>query len=273
MRETAADSGMPVAERDADVQGSAVLSRDLVVPLLTTAMLAGCGRLGYSADDDRPDASTAQPCAADEILCGDFEGNLGGWVARGNVGGGNRVELVTSPVAVGSHALFIRTDGSGDGFVAAEHYFAPVTSGTIHGRAMVWIGSATTVADFLVALQIDDGDDGGGQKISVDLLPGDALGLTATTPEPAVRPGAAEGTARRDDWMCMTFEIVVDPERGAAHFALDGELLVSIDGIDTVAEPGGFRRFLLAGVGPGPGVSELGFDAVSVGREPLACPP
>src|SRR5688572_16013125 len=108
MRETAADSGMPVAERDADVQGSAVLSRDLVVPLLTTAMLASCGRLGYSADDDQPDASPSASCAADEILCGDFEDTLGGWIARGNVGGGNRVELVTSPVAVGTHSLFIR---------------------------------------------------------------------------------------------------------------------------------------------------------------------
>jgi hypothetical protein len=249
-----------------------VLSRDLVVPLLTSAMLAGCGRLGYS-EHDGPDAAAPEPCAADEILCGNFEGSLGGWIARGNVGGGNRVELVTSPVAVGSHSLFIRTDGSGDGFVAAEQYFAPVTAGTIYGRAMVWIGGVTTVADFLVALQIDDGDDGGGQKVSVDLLPGNALALTATTPEPAIRPGAAEGSARRDDWMCMRFEITVDPRRGSARFFLDEELLVAIDDIDTVAEPGGFRRFLLAGVGPGPGVSELGFDAVSIGREPLACPP
>jgi hypothetical protein len=265
---------MPVAERAADVQRSAVLSRGLVVPLLASAMLVGCGRLGYSdADDDGPDAVPAEPCADDEIVCGNFEGTLGGWLARGNVGGGNRVELVTSPVAVGSHSLFIRTDGSGDGFVAAEQYFAPVSDGTIYARAMVWIGGVTTVADFLVALQIDDGDDGGGQKVSVDLLPGNALALTATTPEPAIRPGAAEGAARRDDWMCMTFEIDVDPRRGAARFSLDGNRLVTIDGIDTLAEPGGFRRFLLAGVGPGPGVSELGFDAVSIGREPLACPP
>jgi hypothetical protein len=264
-----------VAGRDADVQGSVVLLRVLVVPLLSAALL-GCGRIGYPGDGGDPGAppdAAPEICADDEIVCGNFESGLGGWIARGNAGGGNRVEIVTSPVAVGTHALFIRTDGTGDGFVAAEQFFAPVASGTLYGRALVWVGATTTVDDFLVAFQIDDGDDGGGQKVSVDLLPGNALALTATTPEPAVRPGAAEGAARRDAWMCMTFEIEVDGSRGAARFFLDGELRVRVDDIDTLAEPSGFRRVLLAGVGPGPRVSELGFDAVGVGREPFGCPP
>jgi hypothetical protein len=51
-----------------------------------------------------------------------------------------------------------------------------------------------------------------------------------------------------------------------------GARIAGIDSIDTRPDPDGFRRFLLAAVGPGPSASDVAFDAVSVGRQPISCP-
>src|SRR5262245_33981553 len=165
----------------------------LAIVLFTTP---ACGRWGYSAVDDADagaDAGGGDRCAAGEILCGDFEDGPGGWILRGDNGAGTTLGVVTSPVAVGDGALRIRTGLDGDGFAAAEHIFSPVRDGTLYGRVMLWVGLRTSIDEYLVAVQLDDGDDGGLQKLSIDLLPYDNIVATATTANPTVRPGSPPG--------------------------------------------------------------------------------
>jgi hypothetical protein len=172
----------------------------------------------------------------------------------------------------GSGALRILTDGTGDEFAAAERRFAPITGGALYGRVLLWVGRRTAIDEFLVAIQLDDGNDAGSQKLSIDLMPYGGFVLSATTAMPAVRPGTAPGTVRRDDWMCLTFRVDVQQRGGSVQLGEDGASILTIDGVDTVPDPGGYQRLLLASVAPRPGVSEIAFDAVALSRQPLACP-
>ena len=234
-----------------------------------------CGRWGYSAVGDADagaDAGGAERCAPGEILCGDFEDGPGNWILRGDNGGSTTLGVVTSPVAVGGGALRIRTGLDGDGFAAAEHIFAPVRDGTLYGRVMLWVGLTTAIDEYLVAVQLDDGDDGGLQKLSIDLLPFDNVIVTATTANPTVRPGSAPGFVRRHEWMCLTFRIELSQTNGTIEMFERDRPAVMVRGIDTVPDPGGYHRMLLAAVAPSPAIGELVFDAVALGREPLPCP-
>jgi hypothetical protein len=76
---------------------------------------------------------------------------------------------------------------------------------------------------------------------------------------------------RRDEWLCLTFRIEVDQRAGAVEVTDGVRTLIRTDGIDTVPDPGGFRRLLLGAVSPRPGVSELVFDAIALGWRPLSC--
>ncbi|AKF10217.1 hypothetical protein DB32_007366 [Sandaracinus amylolyticus] len=235
--------------------------------MLVSSLLgcAACGRVGY----DPSDASLDAACATDEIVCGAFEGPLGGWGVRIEPDSDAIVRVVDDPERGG--ALAVTSEGTGHGLAVAETYFAPVTEGSLHGRVWVRIGARTHVDEFVVLVQLDDGNDAGTQKVSLDLLQGDAIGLTATTAHPAVRNGTAAGTIRRDEWMCLRFEVDLRDDGGAARLSEGDRTLVSADAIDTIPE-GGFRRLMLGAVGERAGVRDVMFDDVALARHPLPCP-
>jgi hypothetical protein len=245
--------------------------------LVVCGALAACGRLGFDdaptpdGGPDEPDAAI-QRCASGEIVCGDFEEGFGGWSAKGDNGGLTRVEIVDQPVAVGNGALRIRTDVDGDSLVGAERRFAPIRDGLLYGRVLLWVSDRTSIADYLVAIQIDDGDDEGVDKLSIDILPYRGFVLTATTANPPVRPGSEPDLVTRDSWMCLTFEVALDEAVGSFRLYQEGALRVSADAIDTIPSPDGFTRFLVGAVQPVPAVGEVVFDGVALARQPLACP-
>ncbi|UJR86368.1 hypothetical protein [Sandaracinus amylolyticus] len=228
---------------------------------------AACGRVGYDPLDAAiGDASV--PCAPDEIACGGFEGPLGGWSVRIEPQSDGIVRVVDDPERGG--ALAITSEGGGPGLAVAETYFEPVIEGSLHGRVWLRVGARTEIDEFVVAVQLDDGNDDGTQKVSLDLLSGDALGLTATTAHPAVRNGAAPGTIRRDEWMCLRFEVDLRDDGGAARLSEGMQPLASAESIDTIPD-GGFRRLMLGAVGPSAGVRDVLFDDVALARHPLPC--
>jgi hypothetical protein len=241
--------------------------------------LAGCGRIGYGSHDGvdpapdamgAPDARVVESCAFGELVCGNFEDGAGAWTLRGNTGN-TSVAVVTAP-GRGGGALRIRTDVDGDGFAVAEQTFPPVATGALYGRLLLWVSAATRIDDFVVALQLDDGNDLGTQKLSLDLLPYGGFVVTATTAHPAVRPGSPGDAIKRDQWMCLTFAVDLDAQRGAVRIDQGPRRMVSISDVDTVPDPDGYHRLLLAAVAPRPIIGELLFDAVALGRLPLACP-
>jgi hypothetical protein len=258
--------------------------RQGVSAVLVVVTVTACGRFGYDSDGaadagERDPNATAdaaplvvERCHPDEIVCGNFEDGAGAWTVRGNSGGATSVGVVAEP-ALGRGALRVRTGPDGDGFAAAERYFDPITDGVLHGRAMLWVGRTTMIEDFVVALQLDDGNDSGTQKLSFDLMPYGGVVLTATTAQPAIRPGSPPDVIRRDAWLCLTFRIEVNQRAGSIEVTDGVRTLIRADRIDTVPDPGGFRRLLLGAVSPRPGVSELVFDAIALGWRPLSCAP
>lgn len=250
---------------------------------LVLVCVVGCGRVGYSplasvddagvADDGvagdggTPDAT----CSDGELACGDFDEDLSGWSIR-NAGDRNRVERVDDPVGIGSGALRIQTDReSSDGFVMVERWFPPVRAGTLYLRALLWVGTRTEIGDYVVMLQLDNGMDDGEEKISVDLMADEAIGLAVTTPDPAQRPGSTRGRISRESWMCVTVRIDLDDTSGAVSLAIEDEEVVRLDAVDTVPMPNGFQRLGLTAVGPVPQNSDVAFDAVALSRAPLFC--
>jgi hypothetical protein len=248
------------------------------VALLACGLLVACGRLGFDDKPDLPDGGQldldagAESCGPGEIVCGNFEEELGAWVRRGDDGLLNRVEIVGDPVALGSGSLQVETNFGAEQVVGAERTFAPVRDGSLYARVMLWVGEETDISDFLVAIQLDDGSDAGEDKLSVDLLPFGGFILTATTTTPAVRPGSPPNLIDRKHWMCIRMEVDLDEQQGSVKLYEHDDLLVQIDGIDTVPSPDGFTRFLLGAVQPAPALGRLVFDAAALSRGQLECP-
>jgi hypothetical protein len=223
------------------------------------------------ADAAPPDAPAALACGS-SIVCDGFDGVLAGWTPRGAVDPGTSFDLVEDPVIEGAGALRFRTDVDNGVLWMIERRFSAITSGTIYGRAMVWVDAATTFDDFLVVLQLDNGDDSGAQKVSVDLLPEDRIALTATTASPAAQPTSAASAVRHDQWMCLRFTIGVANSGGSLRLTRDGTVLASASGIDTRPEPSGFVRFMIGVAAARRATGEIVFDGVALSSQALACP-
>ena len=78
------------------------------------------------------------------------------------------------------------------------------------------------------------------------------------------------GALRRDEWMCLRFEIDLRDAGGGAWLSEGMQPLASAESIDTIPE-GGFRRLMLGAVGPSAGVRDVLFDDVALARHPLPC--
>jgi hypothetical protein len=244
--------------------------------LFACCLLTACGRLGFDeaadADGGSPDGAAAEECGPHEIICGNFEGGLGQWVPRGDNGLLTRVGVIDDPVALGQGSLQIETNIDGQSIVGAQRTFPPIREGSLYARTMMWVGEETSISDFLVAIQLDDGDDTGQDKVSVDILPYGGFVLTATTVTPAVRPGSAPNVVDRKHWMCMRLEIDLDEQSGSVRLYEHDNLLIAINGIDTIPSPDGFTRMMLAAVQPNPAIGRMVFDAAALSQAPLECP-
>jgi hypothetical protein len=266
-------------------------------PTAALLVLGACGRIGYdeivgdepaTADSAResdavlsdamipieiaPDAAPALGCGA-SIVCEGFDGDLAAWTPRGTVEPRATYDLVTAPVIDGTGALrFSFRDVPAGAIRMVEQRFPAITAGTVHARALLWVSPATTFDSFLVALQLDSGNDTGAEKVSIDLMPDDRLALRATTARPEVWPSSAAGAVTRGAWMCLDLEVAVAQSGGHATLWRGDQLMASATGIDTFPEPSGINRLLVGIAGPGRATADLVFDAVALGSQRLPCP-
>jgi hypothetical protein len=225
------------------------------------------------APDAAPPDAPPPPLACDDpIVCDGFDGDVSGWSTRGVADPGTSFDLVAAPVIDGTRALRFAADVDNGVLWMLEHRFTAITSGTIYGRAMVWVDAATTFADFLVVLQLDNGDDSGDEKVSIDLLPDDRIALTATTASPAVQPTSPAGALPRDTWMCLRFEVAVADSGGRIRLTRDDTLVASAGSIDTRPTPSGFVRLMIGLAAATQLSGSVVFDAVALASQPLPCP-
>jgi hypothetical protein len=281
--------------------------RPAAAAVVAALALAGCGRIGYDGadgDDDvidagpgpgsdvdgarpvdaatgsdaagqadaaPPDAPAALGCGG-SIVCDGFDSDILGWSTRGEVDPGTSFDIVTAPVIEGDGALRFRADVDNGVLWMIEQRFSAITAGTIHGRAMVWVDGATTFDDFLVVLQLDNGDDSGVQKVSIDLLPDDRIALSATTASPTAQPTSSAGAIARDAWMCLRFTVGVANSGGTLRLTRDSTVLATASGIDTRPEPSGFVRFMVGVAAARHASSEIVFDGVALASQALPCP-
>jgi hypothetical protein len=259
--------------------------------------LGACGRVGYdeissdalsAADSTRPrDAGASDAMIAVEvepdaaltlgcrgsIVCDGFDGDVTAWTSRGTGEPRAMYALVTDPVVDGTGALrFSFRDVPAGTMRMIEQRFPAITAGTIHARALLWVSAATTFDRFLVALQLDSGDDTGAEKVSIDLLPDDRLVLSATTATPDALPSSPAGAITRGAWMCLRLEVAVAQTGGHATLWRGDQLMATATGIDTHPEPSGINRLLVGIAVPGRATADLVFDAVALGSERLPCP-
>jgi hypothetical protein len=259
--------------------------------------LGACGRIGYdeivgdarSAADSAaasdawpgdamiaveidPDAAPVLDCGG-SIVCYGFDGDLAAWTTRGTVEPRATYALVTEPVVDGTGALrFSFRDVPAGTMRMIERRFPAIMAGTLHARALLRVSAATTFDHFLVALQLDSGNDTGFEKISVDLMPDDQLALGVTSANPDVWPTGAAGTVTHDDWMCLRLEVAVAQAGGHATLWRGDQLVASATGVDTHPEPSGINRLLIGIAVPGRATADLVFDAVALGSTRLPCP-
>lgn len=260
-------------------------------PTTALLVLAACGRIGYdplagdaatadgasdARDSDAMIAAETQTDAAlacGSLVCDGFDGDLAAWTPRGTVEPRAMYGLVTDPVVDGTGAVrFSFRDVPVGTMRMIEQRFPAVTAGTLHARALLWVGAATTFDRYLVALQLDSGDDSGFEKVSIDLLPDDSLALSVTSATPDAWPTGAVGTVTRGAWMCLRLEIAVAQSGGHATLWRDDQLVASATAVDTSPEPAGINRLLIGIAVPGRATADLVFDAVALGSERLPCP-
>ena len=225
-------------------------------------------------DTGPPDAGMpgAEPCPTGSVLCGQFDGTLSGWSAIGAVDG-NRVESVGTPSADGSGSLWIHTaEGAPDGFVVAERPFSSISGGMLYARALVYVPVGTPVDQYRVALQLDNGENDGTQKISVDLAESNAMTLSITSANPIIYASTGSGSLRRGEWMCLRVEVSVDDVNGTVALYSGDTRIASRTGIDTRPAPNGFERMVLTAIGPTAVDADLFFDSVALSTDPLLCP-
>jgi len=120
-----------------------------VAPL---ALLAGCGRLGFDAQDAGTDGNVAVTCPADAILCDDFEtGDLSKWSHQVLNGIAPSVNVTTSVKHGGNHALQLSyPGGSGTSGTAAVAFPHMVNTGTFAVRE--WVLSPDPLTKFDLVL-------------------------------------------------------------------------------------------------------------------------
>jgi hypothetical protein len=274
-----------------------LLYRIAPATVMFAVALGACGRIGYdeivgdalSAADSaaasdawpgdamiaveiEPDAALALGCGG-SIVCDGFDGDLAAWSSRGTVEPRAMYTLVTDPVVDGTGALrFSFRDVPAGTMRMIEQRFPAITAGTIHARALLWVSAATTFDRFLVALQLDSGDDTGAEKVSIDLLPDDRLVLSATTASPEALPASPAGAITRGAWLCLRLEVAVAQSGGHATLWRGDERMATATAIDTHPEPSGFNRLLVGIAVPGRASADLVFDAVALGSQRLPCP-
>ena len=209
------------------------------------------------------------PCPTGALVCGDFENDFGVWnPRRGRTG---TWDFVTTPARVGTHALRLQT-ASNESFVRVDTDPGTLTSGTLHGRVFLWVGATTTVDDYVVALQLDDGDDSGAQKMSLDLRPNGEIILTLNTSQPSVELSSGAGAVSRNTWHCFDFSLDLDATDGSVRFSHDGSVVGSAASVRTIPAGGAFTRMSVLGVSTANGVKDLIFDGVVLSRSPVPCP-
>jgi hypothetical protein len=269
-------------------------THDVVTALASALLAAACGRVGYdqvhaggvpidgqadAAPAGPPDADTdvgrESPCGVDRavLFCDDFEQGLpsgppGAYRLHRERGG--VADLSLARAHRGRAALHAGTPAETALAFGWRTVAPPVSSGGLHARAFVYL-PRFAVSRFVGLLELRRADDWTGtQKISVDLVQGDALQLSIRTADRTlVGPAAA---FPRERWVCLELAIDVSeaPGAGSVEARVDGAPVVrSPLGLDT-RPTDGYGDFLFGLVGADAG-GEVWMDDVVLDDVPIGC--
>lgn len=250
---------------------------------LVIVLAAGCGRLGFDdqataprtdaagATDalERPDAAALLPCSVTypgALLCEGFEATDVAWdytvIEQGTVArtmtraasGVAALEVTTTDAAAFKYARWGRNG-----------VFPALTSGDVYVREWLWLDGSTAVTDQLSVLVFGQG-----------AMPFPSANLLLTPGAMALRvdsvgtPTALEFP--RDRWVCVGIHLVIDATAGSSELSLDGTVVASRTGIDTLVA-GGFTN-LDAGVhyaSTTQAAAKLWIDEIVADTQPVAC--
>lgn len=193
------------------------------------------------------------------LLCDDFEGDAPGATAspwKVTMGGGYKVEVVSTPVHGGTHALHVNaSSATGNGYVMATKGF-PATD--LWGRAYVRVKSAAGGHQCLMALN--------SSSDQVRILNEMGSGEYATNLKSSDKLNDSKTKVPQDTWFC--FEWHQSPT--ALHVFADGKEITDAAATWSIASVASLQIGLMR-FQAGSGTADIYYDDVALNTTQIGC--